>query len=79
MESGCSCILIPSGSVVLLQNTMLTKKKTNANTEQVVSSVINSVHTEVNGCHYFVIIKVSQPNQQASNSTSRLEIREARS
>lgn len=58
MESGCSCILIPSGSVVLLQNRMLTKEKKKANTEQVVASVINSVHIKVNGCHYLAIIKV---------------------
>lgn len=55
------------------------KKKRNVNTEQVISSVINSVYAVGNECHYFIIIKVSQTDQQASNSTSRLESREARS
>lgn len=55
------------------------EKKEKANTEPVVSSVIDVVHTEVNGCHYSVNTEVSQPNQQTSNSTSGQESREARS
>ncbi|KAJ7400446.1 hypothetical protein BTVI_105421 [Pitangus sulphuratus] len=62
--NGIYQVLYPGYSIdlYLLHKEHNAHEKKRANIEQVVSSVINLVHIEVNECHYFVNIKVSQPS-----------------